>query len=95
MTAVKTACPYCGVGCGVLAGADGSIAGAFLDPTDPEPLPASHPLWTAPNCMISMHMSGRSQTRMFQRGAALFLENAHAFVTGRPMRNVADLASGY
>lgn len=74
---------------------DGSIAGAFLDPTDPEPLPAGHPLWTAPNCMISMHMSGRSQTQMFRRGAALFLENAHAFVTGRPMRNVADLASGY
>ncbi|WP_293878470.1 MULTISPECIES: D-2-hydroxyacid dehydrogenase [unclassified Sphingomonas] len=74
---------------------DGSIAGAFLDPTDPEPLPAGHPLWTAPNCMISMHMSGRSQTQMFQRGAALFLENAHAFVAGRPMRNVADLASGY
>lgn len=75
--------------------ADGSIAGAFLDPTDPEPLPAGHPLWTAPNCMISMHMSGRSQTQMFQRGAALFLENAHAFVAGRPMRNVADLTSGY
>ncbi len=74
---------------------DGSIAGAFLDPTDPEPLPAGHPLWTAPNCMISMHMSGRSQTQMFQRGAALFLENAHAFVAGRPMRNVADLESGY
>lgn len=74
---------------------DRSIAGAFLDPTDPEPLPAGHPLWTAPNCMISMHMSGRSQTQMFRRGAALFLENAHAFVTGRPMRNVADLASGY
>lgn len=74
---------------------DGSIAGAFLDPTDPEPLPAGHPLWTAPNCMISMHMSGRSQTQMFRRGAALFLENAHAFVAGRPMCNVADLASGY
>lgn len=73
----------------------GSIAGAFLDPTDPEPLPAGHPLWTAPNCMISMHMSGRSQTRMFQRGAALFLDNAHAFVAGRPMRNVADLSAGY
>jgi len=79
----------------VSALADGSIAGAFLDPTDPEPLPAGHPLWTAPNCMISMHMSGRSQTMMFQRGAALFLDNAHAFVAGEPMRNVADLDAGY
>lgn len=74
---------------------DKGIAGAFLDPTDPEPLPAGHPLWTAPNCMVSMHLSGRSQTRMFQRGAALFLENLEAFVAGRPMRNVADLAAGY
>ncbi len=73
----------------------GTIAGAFLDPTDPEPLPADHPLWTAPNCMISMHMSGRSQTKMFQRGAALFIENLTAFVAGRPMRNVADLDAGY
>lgn len=73
----------------------GAIAGAFLDPTDPEPLPAGHPLWTAPNCMISMHMSGRSQTTMFQRGAALFAENVKAFVAGEPMRNVADLDAGY
>ncbi len=73
----------------------GTIAGAFLDPTDPEPLPADHPLWTAPNCMISMHMSGRSQTKMFQRGAALFIENLTAFVAGLPMRNVADLDAGY
>ena len=73
----------------------GSIAGAFLDPTDPEPLPAGHPLWTAPNCMISMHMSGRSQTTMFQRGAALFIANLHAFIAGEPMRNVADLDAGY
>ena len=75
--------------------ADGGIAGAFLDPTDPEPLPPGHPLWTAPNCMISMHLSGRSQTKMFQRGAALFLDNARAFVAGAPMRNVADLDAGY
>ncbi len=71
------------------------IGGAFLDPTEPEPLPTDHPLWDAPNCMISMHLSGRSQTQMFQRGAALFLENLDAFLAGRPMRNVADLDAGY
>ena len=47
------------------------IGGAFLDPTNPEPLPSDHPLWSAPNCLISMHLSGRSQTRMFRRAAAL------------------------
>lgn len=71
------------------------IAGAFLDVVDPEPLPADHPLWTAPNAILTMHLSGRSQTRMFMRAAALFLENARAFVEGRPMRNVVDLDAGY
>jgi phosphoglycerate dehydrogenase-like enzyme len=71
------------------------IAGAFLDPTHPEPLPADHPLWSAPNCMITMHLSGRSQTRMFPRAAALFLRNLDAFVNGKPMENVVDLALGY
>ncbi|PAX09745.1 D-2-hydroxyacid dehydrogenase [Sphingomonas lenta] len=73
----------------------GAIGGAFLDPTDPEPLPADHPLWDAPDCMITMHLSGRSQTSMFRRAADLFLENLRAYREGRPMRNVADLAAGY
>ena len=71
------------------------IAGAFLDPTTPEPLPTDHPLWSAPNCMITMHLSGRSQTKMFPRAAALFLRNIHAFANGQPMENVVDLAAGY
>ena len=73
----------------------GGIAGAFLDPTAPEPLPPDHPLWSAPNTMITMHLSGRSQTKMFQRSAALFLRNLDAFVAGWPMENVADLNAGY
>ena len=73
----------------------GGIAGAFLDPTNPEPLPADHPLWTAPNCMITMHLSGQSQTRMFPRAAALFLRNLKAYRASAPMENVADLAAGY
>ncbi len=73
----------------------GKIAGAFLDPTTPEPLLPEHPLWSAPNTMITMHLSGRSQTKMFQRSAALFLRNLDAFLNGRPMENVADLEAGY
>ncbi|WP_019514940.1 D-2-hydroxyacid dehydrogenase [Sphingomonas sp. Mn802worker] len=71
------------------------IGGAFLDPTNPEPLPADHPLWHAPNCMITMHLSGRSQTKMFQRAAALFLDNLAAYRAGGAMKNVADLDAGY
>lgn len=71
------------------------IAGAFLDTVHPEPLPPEHPLWSAPNTIHTMHLSGRSQTRMFQRAATLFLDNLDAFLAGRPMRNVVDLDAGY
>ena len=73
----------------------GRIGGAFLDPAHPEPLPADHPLWSAPNCLLSMHLSGRSQTSMIPRAAALFLDNLAAFRAGEPMRNVTDLSAGY
>ncbi|WP_375429274.1 D-2-hydroxyacid dehydrogenase [uncultured Sphingomonas sp.] len=73
----------------------GTIGGAFLDPTHPEPLPPEHALWTAPNCMLTMHLSGRSQTKMFRRAADLFLRNLDAYRAGRPMKNVADLDAGY
>ncbi len=71
------------------------IAGAFLDVVTPEPLPADHPLWRAPNSIHSMHLSGRSQTKMFQRATALFLRNLDAFMAGKPMANVVDLDAGY
>ncbi len=71
------------------------IAGAFLDTVTPEPLPPEHPLWIAPNTLHSMHLSGRSQTKMFLRAATLFLDNLDAFLNGRPMRNVVDLDAGY
>lgn len=73
----------------------GRLGGAFLDPTDPEPLPPEHPLWSAPRCIITMHLSGRSQTKMFQRAGALFLRNVRAYRAGEPMENVADLNAGY
>ncbi|WP_375395884.1 D-2-hydroxyacid dehydrogenase [uncultured Sphingomonas sp.] len=72
-----------------------TIAGAVLDPTEPEPLPADHPLWDAPNAIITMHLSGRSQTKMFHRAADLFLKNLTAYRAGKPMINVVDLDQGY
>jgi len=72
-----------------------TIAGAFLDTVDPEPLPSDHPLWSAPNALHSMHLSGRSQTTMFQRAAALFVDNLARFRAGEPLRNMVDLDAGY
>lgn len=74
---------------------EGRIAGAFLDVTDPEPLPPEHPLWAAPNTLITMHLSGRAQTRMFQRAAALFLDNLNRYRHGEPLVNEVDLSLGY
>ncbi len=68
---------------------------AFLDVTTPEPLPSSHALWTLPNAHISMHLSGRAQTRMFERSAARFLENLGRFHRGEPLQPQVDLSLGY
>jgi len=71
------------------------IAAAFLDVTDPEPLPPGHPLWSLDNAHVTMHLSGRSQTTMFRRAAERFLENLARYRAGLPLRNQVDLALGY
>ncbi len=71
------------------------IGGAFLDPTDPEPLPPEHPLWTAPNAIVTMHLSGRSQTSMFRNAADLLIDNLHRYLAGEPLRNQVNLTLGY
>ncbi len=47
--------------------AAGTIAGAGVDVTDPEPLPADHPLWTAPNVIISPHFAGGGSPMAMRR----------------------------
>jgi phosphoglycerate dehydrogenase-like enzyme len=71
------------------------IGGAFLDVTDPEPLPAGHALWTLENAHLSMHMSGRSQTLMFKRAAQRFLENLARYRRGDALLHQVDLELGY
>lgn len=68
---------------------------AFLDVTTPEPLPANHPLWSLPNAHITMHLSGRAQTKMFQRSATRFLENLGRFHRGERLEPQVDLSLGY
>lgn len=71
------------------------IGGAFLDVTDPEPLPPDHVLWTLDNVHISMHLSGRSQTMAIPRASQRFLENLARFRDGRPLLHQVDLTLGY
>jgi phosphoglycerate dehydrogenase-like enzyme len=73
----------------------GHLGGAFLDVTEPEPLPADHPLWSRENVHISMHLAGRAQDSLFERGAARFLANLEHFVRGEPLEHRVDLSQGY
>lgn len=71
------------------------IEAALLDVTTPEPLPPEHPLWELGNAQITMHLSGRAQTRMFQRSADRFIENLARWHAGEPVEPRMDLALGY
>jgi phosphoglycerate dehydrogenase-like enzyme len=65
---------------------------AVLDVVDPEPLPADHPLWSAPNVMISPHSAG--DTPGAERAAwALAAEQLRRYAAGEPLRNV--VSDGY
>ena len=72
-----------------------TIEAALLDVTDPEPLPEDHPLWGLDNAQVTMHLSGRSQTKMFQRSADRFIENLERWHKGEPVTPKMDLAAGY
>ncbi len=60
---------------------------AALDVTDPEPLPADHPLWRAPGVLITPHVGGNS-TAFLPRTQALVREQLERWVDGRPLLNV-------
>ncbi|MPZ62274.1 MAG: dihydrofolate reductase [Propionibacteriales bacterium] len=60
---------------------------AALDVTDPEPLPAGHPLWSAPNLLITPHRGGPS-TAFPPRITSLVREQLARYAAGEPLRNV-------
>lgn len=63
------------------------IAGAGLDVTDVEPLPAGHPLWNHPKVLLTQHKAMNSG-RYWERLTQLFADNLDRFVHGRPLINV-------
>jgi len=72
----------------------GQIAGAGLDVTDPEPLPPGHPLWSAPNVLITPHAASGSDLAS-RRLWILYRENLRRYVAGERMLSVVDLDEGY
>ncbi len=62
------------------------LAAAYLDVTDPEPLPPEHPLWSAPNCFITPHLAGTHSDEA-ARLVRHILDNLRAFESGHLMQN--------
>ena len=62
----------------------GKIRAAYLDVTDPEPLPPDHPLWFVPNCYITPHSSGGHYNEAL-RLAKHFVANLRRFDNGEPL----------
>jgi phosphoglycerate dehydrogenase-like enzyme len=60
---------------------------AALDVTDPEPLPADHPLWLSPNVLITPHMAGGADD-FYPKAAAFIAAQVRRFASGEPLRNI-------
>jgi phosphoglycerate dehydrogenase-like enzyme len=70
------------------------IAGAALDVTDPEPLPPDHPLWKAPNVIITPHIASDSDLGSDAQ-IQVVRENLRRYAAGEPMLSVVDVSRGY
>lgn len=70
------------------------LGAALLDVTDPEPLPADHPLWAMDNVYITPHYSG-SHPGYGARAEEIFLDNLRRFLADEPLCNVVDKNEGY
>jgi phosphoglycerate dehydrogenase-like enzyme len=73
---------------------EGWIAGAGLDVTEKEPLPADSPLYSMPNVILTPHISGASDN-YDKRLTALFAENLRRYRAGQPLLNQYDPQRGY
>lgn len=72
------------------------IAGACLDVTDPEPLPADHPLWDMENVILTPHISGGyALPETLEQILTICIENLECYMVKRPLRNIIDFKTGY
>lgn len=62
---------------------------AAIDVTDPEPLPLGHPLWSAPNLLITPHVAGDSPNFM-KRAFKLASQQAERYARGEPLLNIVS-----
>ena len=74
--------------------AEGRIGGAALDVTDPEPLPADHPLWSEPRCIITPHTANTPEMAV-PLLAARVEENVRRRLAGLDLVGLVDPDAGY
>ncbi|MHB8631596.1 MAG: D-2-hydroxyacid dehydrogenase [Candidatus Limnocylindria bacterium] len=74
--------------------AERRIGGAALDVFDAEPLPATSPLWSMDNAILTPHVSN-SSPKVRERSLALVVENVRRFKAGEPLLNLVDRSVGY
>lgn len=72
----------------------GSIGGAALDVTDPEPLPGGHPLWRLDNCLITPHV-GNTPEMGLKLLARRVTENVQRYMVGDELLGPIDVDLGY
>jgi phosphoglycerate dehydrogenase-like enzyme len=72
----------------------GRLAGAGLDVTDPEPLPAGHPLYSLPNVILTPHVAADTDLGNAARWA-IVRENLRRYAAGEPMLSEVALDKGY
>jgi len=72
----------------------GTLAGAALDVTDPEPLPDGHPLWALPNAVITPHTAD-TEEMVRPLLAARIRTNVARFAAGEPLEGLVDPVAGY
>lgn len=73
---------------------EGHLLGAGLDVTDPEPLPAGHPLFTHPRALITPHTSGNF-VGYIEAAADLLIANVEHVRKGGKAYNLVDPKKGY
>lgn len=72
------------------------LAGASVDVTDPEPLPADHKLWDAKNILITPHISGGYHLQAtHDKIVNIAANNIRHLVNGEPFENLVDMTTGY
>jgi phosphoglycerate dehydrogenase-like enzyme len=100
--AMKSTALYCNIGRGattdeaalIEALSRGIIAGALLDVTETEPLPADSPLWDMDNVILTGHYAG-FHPDYNELALEVALDNLGRYVRGEPLRNIVDKEAGY